>query len=262
MNQEPETTSPAAGWQGLYRAGGVAGLLAGLLFRRNLAAEISLFSPLKPPEDLAGIFAQLQEHRALGLAYLNIFDLVNSALLGVMLLALYVLLRRTSRGTMAIAAALGFLGIAVYLASNTALSLLSLSGQYTAAGSAAERAALLAAGQALLAGIRFGGPGAQPGAGGYLSLLLVALSGLLISLVMLRSGQFGRATAIFGILAGALDLAYCLGFLFLPGVGGEGLALAFIPAAGLFWMLWQVLTGLRLYRLGHSPAQVHPVSTL
>jgi Domain of unknown function (DUF4386) len=249
MIHESELKTKDSEWKCLFTAGGVAALIAGLLFRRNIAAEVSLFSAQQPPASILEVFTLLQNNRLLGLMYLNLFDLVNYVLLGVVYLALYVALKGVNRSCMALAAILGFMGITAYLTSNTALSLLSLSDQYASAASEAQRAALLAAGQALLANIRFSGPGAYPGAAGYLSLLLIALAGLITSIVMLRSAEFSRATAAVGILASAFDLAYCVAFLFLPAVGGERLALIFIPAAGLFWMLWQVLVGLRLIRL-------------
>lgn len=237
-------------WKGLYTAGGVAALLAGVIFRRNLGVEIALFSTQKQPDTVADWFTLLQTNRLLGLAYLSIFDVVNYALLALMLLALYAALARFNRSGMTIAAALGFLGIATYSASNTAFSLLALSDQYAAATTEAQRTMLLAAGQALLAINRFSSAGAHPGSAGYLSLLLLAAAGLMISLVMLRSAVFNRATAYVGILASALDLAYCLVFAFVPSVDGQLLAVTFIPAAGLFLMVWHILIGSRLYQMG------------
>jgi hypothetical protein len=250
MDQIHNGETSGSDWRTLYKVGGWAALIAGVLFRRNLSAEISLFSQRAPPETVGDWYALLQTNRLLGLAYLNLFDLVNYALVGLMFLALYVVLRRANKTCMAIAAAAGFVGIAVYFASNTALSLLSLSHQYAAATTDAQRTALLAAGQAMLAINRFSGPGAHPGAGGYLSLLLIAVAGMITSIVMLRSALFGRATAYVGILASALDLAYCLAYAFVPAVDSDLLAVAFIPAAGLLWMVWHILVGRRLYQLG------------
>lgn len=246
MNQPPRPATSE--WSALYRAGGVAALLAGLLFRRNLAVEVSLFSPQAPPAGAADAFALLQAQPLLGLTYLHIFDVANYALLAVVLLALYVLLRRASQSAMAVATALGLLGIVVYLASNTALSMYALSERYAGAGEA-ERAALLAAGQTLMAFNHFGASGAHPGSAGYLSLLLVAVAGMAISLVMRRSGIFHRATAYVGILASACDLAYCVAYALVPA-DGHLLAVLFIPAGGLFLMVWHILIGVKLYRLG------------
>lgn len=223
-------------WSALYKIGGAAALVAGLVFRRNLGAEVSLFSPQKQPHMVGDWFTLLQQDRLLGLAYLSFFDVIDYALLGLMLLALYVALRRVSESLMGIALTLGLVGIGVYLASNPAFELLSLSEQYAVAGDA-QRATLLAAGQALLA--------AYQGTGMYLSFLFLALAGLLTSLVMLQGSLFGRATAYVGILACLLDLAYCLTFAWVPA-----LTAYLLSAAGLLLMIWHLLIGLRLLRLG------------
>jgi hypothetical protein len=261
MNQVTSAETPDSGWKRLYRIGGIAALTAGVLFRRNIAAEIGLFSQRPSPATVSDWFALLQSNRLLGLAYLNIFDLVNYALLALMFLALYTALKRDNKSTMAIATPLGLIGITVYFASNTALSMLSLSDQYAAATTDAQRTTLLAAGQSLLAINRFTGPGAHPGTGGYVSLLLIAIAGMITSVVMIRSTTFNRATAYVGILASALDLVYCVAFAFVPTLDSEMLAISLIPAAGLFLMIWHVLIGWRLYKLGKARRAKGPLAT-
>lgn len=233
----------------LYRIGGIAALIAGVLFRRNLSAEIELLGLGTSPDAVSDWFALLQSNRLLGLAFLNIFDLVNYALVGLMFIALYLALRRTRKAAMAVATILCLVGITVAFASSTALSMLPLSDQYAAATTDAQRAPLLAAGQALLAINRFSSPGAHPGAGGYASLLLVAAAGMIVSVVMVRSALFNRATAYVGILASGLDLAYCFTYVFIPAINSELLAVLFIPAAGLLLMVWHILIGVRLWQL-------------
>ena len=250
MNQVTNTNTSDSDWKGLYRVGGVVALIAGIFFRRNIAAEISLFSEYKPPVTVSNWFALLQSNRLLGLSYLNIFDIVNYALVCMIFLALYAVLRQANKSYMAIATTLGFIGVAVYFASNTALSMLSLSDQYTVATTEAQRNMLLSAGEAMLAINRFSSPGAHPGTGGYISLLLIAVAGMIASVIMLRSDVFNRATAYVGILASALDLAYCIAFVFMPTIDSELLAVIFIPAAGLFLMIWHIMVGWRLYQIG------------
>ncbi len=249
MNQVANIKTVDAEWKNLYRVGGVAALMAGVLFRRNIAAEIGLFSQQTAPGTVEDWFTLLQSNRLLGLAYLNIFDLVNYALVGLMFLALYIALRRVDKTYMSIAVIVGLVGIAIYFASNTAFSLLALSDQYAAAATEAQRNMLLAAGQALLAINRFGA-GSHPGSGGYMSLLLIAVAGLMASMIMLRGNLFNRVTAYAGILASALDLAYCIAYVFVPAGDNGRLALYFIPAAGFFLMIWHILVGWRLYQLG------------
>ena len=246
--------------QGLFRVGGFAALLAGLILRRNLGAELSLLKefglittgPTTPPSTVPAWFALLQSDPLVGLTWLNIFDLVNYALVGVMLLALFVTLRRVNRSAMVSATALGLIGIAIYFVSNQALALLSLSHQYAAATTAVQRSMLLADGQALLTMSQFSSPGR------YLSLLLIGVASLLTSIVMLRSKMFNRATAYVGMLAAALDLAYCLALAMLSAVDSEVLALYFIPAAGLCLMIWHILIGQRLYRQGRFAGKTQP----
>ncbi|MEA3458685.1 MAG: hypothetical protein U9R21_08425, partial [Candidatus Thermoplasmatota archaeon] len=88
------------------------------------------------------------------------------------------------------------------------------------------------------------------GTGIYVSFLLLAVAGLIISAIMLRSNIFSRVTAYVGILASAFDLAYCIAFAFLPAVDIELVAVCTIPAAGLLLMIWHILVGRRLYQLG------------
>jgi hypothetical protein len=244
-----------SGWNSLYRAGGTAALIASVVFRRNIAAEIGLFSKQPTPNTVSDWFTLLESNRLLGLAYLNIFDLANYILVALMFLALYAALKHASKSAMTMATAVGFLGIATYFASNMALSMLSLSGQYAATASADQRAMLLAAGQAMLALNRFSGPESYPASGGFMSLLLIATAGMMISIVMLRSNIFSRFTAWVGILASGLDLAYCVAFIFIPQANNQLLALYFIPAAGLFLMIWHIMVGWRLFRLGRTAPQ-------
>ncbi len=255
MNQVANFQTLDSGWKSLYKVGGVAALLAGVLFRRNIAAEISLFGVPRAPVTVEDWFTLLQSNHLLGLAYLNIFDLVNYVLVGLMFLALYAALRRIDKAAMTIAMTACLVGIAIYFASNTAFSLLAVSDQYAAATTDAQRSMLLAAGQALLAINRFS-VGSHPGSGGYMSLLLIALAGLITSMIMLRSQAFNRTTAYIGILAGALDLAYCVAFIFLPSTNAGTLAIYFIPAAGLFLMIWHILVGWKLYQLGKKGDQL------
>jgi hypothetical protein len=237
-------------WKGLYIIGGAVALIAVLFFRRNLGAELIGFRgfgiidvPATHPSSAIDWFALLQDDRLLGLALLNLIDLVNYALVGLIFLALCGALRRANKSAMAIATAFGFAGIVVYFASNQAFSMLSLSDQYAAATTDAQRSMFLAAGEALLA---INNPGAiYQGTGIYVSLFLVLLAGLIISIDMLRSSVFSKATAYVGILANAFGLGYFVALAFVPAL----YALPPIISAP-FRVIWYVLIALGLFRLG------------
>ncbi len=250
---QPDQRLVSAGcgpWSSLYRAGGAAALIAALFFRRNLDAEwlllrsIGVFraGPSTAPSGMADWFALLQQHPLIGLTLLNLFDLVNYALVGLIILALCVALRRVSPAWVAIAAALGAAGVTSYFASNQALALLSLSSQYAAATSEAQRAMFLAAGQATLAIHQNAG---YAGKGIYLSFLLVSTAGLILSTVMLHSRLFTKGAGTLGLLANGFGLSYYPVLAFAPG-----LVAIPISISAVFLLAWYVLAGARLWVLG------------
>lgn len=250
MDQVPNAATVDFACRGLYRAGAAAALMAAVIFRRNLDAEWMLVrmagminvGPPVSPSTVMDWFRLLQQNRLLGLTLLNLFDLVNYALVGLIFLALFAALRRASPSWMVIAAALGFAGITSYFASNQAFTMLSLSEQYAAATTGAQRAMFLAAGQAVLAIHR---NASFAGSGIYLSFLLVSVAGLIISAVMLRSSIFSKGTAYMGILANGFGLGYYIVFAFAS-------ALVFIPLSisAIFLLIWYLQVGGRLWALG------------
>ena len=249
-----DSRTPDGGWAILYLIAGAAALIAVVLFRRNCGTELVTFGgfgvldvPAVFPSTALDWFTLLQENRFLGLVLLDLVDLVNYALLGLIFLALYGALRRAHHGAVLLATTLGLVGIAVYFVTNQAFSLLSLSDRYAAATTQTQRATLLAAGEALLA---IHNPSAiYQGTGILASLLLVTLAGLAFSLVMLRSNVFGKVTAIVGILATVFQLGY---FVPLP-VAPALYALPFVLSAP-FRLAWYVLIAVGLFRLARRVA--------
>jgi hypothetical protein len=122
--------------------------------------------------------------------------------------------------------------------------MLSLGKQYSVATSDVQKAALLSAGQAILA---INDPlASSPSTGAYVSLLLIALAGLLFSVLMLSTHQ---ATAIVGLLASGCDLIYCLTFTLIPLFP----VYLFLAGAGLFYLIWHLLVArLLLQRMKES----------
>ena len=242
----PESVDPR--WRGLYIAGGVAAIVAVVVFRRHFGAELALLVDMdiismEPPVSASDWFALLQDSAFLGLLMLDLFDVVNYLLVGLIFLALYGALRRASKAIMTVATASALVGVAVYLASNQAFAMLTLSDQYAAASTDAIRAKFLAAGEALLA--------THNPAGVNLGLFLVALAGLIASVVMLRTRVFGRATAILGIVANSLVLTFYVALPLAPKI-----APLFPATSALFRLLWYILIARRLFQLGRGAPEV------
>jgi hypothetical protein len=227
-------------WKPLCRTGAIAALSAALLFRRNIGAEVSLFMGIETiPNTVADWYALLQSNPFVGFSLLAFFDLLNYALVGMVLLALGTTLWQINKNLTALALASGWVGVTLNLGSNISLTMFSLSQRYATATTAALKSELLAAGQAVLAG---NDPlAAMPGTGGLVGLLLIALAGVLCSLMLWRTQ---RKVAILGLLAGGCDLAYCLVFPLTPIMP----VYLLLAAAGLFWMLWHLLVARVLWK--------------
>src|SRR3712207_1578978 len=115
--------------------------------------QIIVFIAWPPPLEgsVTDWFRLFQDNWLLGLLSLDLLLLVDYVLLVPIVLALYVALRQISASLMAVATALYFVAIAAYFASNTAFEMLSLSDQYAAATTDAQRAMYRVAGQTMLA---------------------------------------------------------------------------------------------------------------
>ncbi|HWU36837.1 MAG TPA: hypothetical protein VN203_04260, partial [Candidatus Acidoferrum sp.] len=119
--KDPGGQDRSPDWRLLYNLGGVAALLAVFVFRRNLGAELMLLRglglsavPETLPIDAAGWFVLLHQHPLAGLTLLEVFDLVEYALVGLIFLAVTVALWRVNRSAMLVAVTVGWAGITTY----------------------------------------------------------------------------------------------------------------------------------------------------
>lgn len=220
-------------WRPLYRAAGVAALLS--VAFTFLAVIVFIANP--PPTTITAWFTLFQRNGLLGLMNLDLLMLVTYVLMGVIYVALYGALHRGHEPVMALAALCGLVSIVTYIASNTGFNLLVLSGQYAAATTEAQRAAIRAAGQAMLA--------IWQGTAYDVSYVLGGIAALLVAAVMLRSHRFGRVTAYVGLVLGVLMLVPAT-------VGTIGLYMSLISLVPT--VIWLALLASRFFQLA-SPQQ-------
>jgi hypothetical protein len=229
-------------WKRLYRIGAAAPLVTLAFYLTEVLAIVFGELAGEPyPITASDWLSLFQRSKVLGLLYLNALDVLSIAILGVMFLALYVALRRTSESYMAIAVFFAFIGIAVFVSSraDAVSASLSLSGHYTAAITEPHRAQILAAWQAAEAPVR-----ATPQTMGF---FFMAIAGLIISAIMLRGEVFGKATAYVGILAGVVTCADQVCIVVAPSIAG-----ILMPIDGLLWFMWWLLSSRGLFRLQRS----------
>lgn len=237
--------SKESNWNALYVVGGVAALLTVL----NGLAEMAI--TLVPGGGMSGgpataveWFAFFRGSPFLGLRNLGLLNIFFTVLSLPVSYALYAAHRRTHPAFAGLSLLAALLGAGVFLAGNRAFPMLALSSRWAGAAEA-QRAALAAAGEAMLA------VGQSHTPGTFLAFLLSAAAGIGLSVVMLRAGIFSRASAIVGIAGFSLLLLYELAADFAPGFAGAPL-LAFV--GGPLSLVWDVLVGLRLFRLARQPA--------
>jgi hypothetical protein len=235
-------------WIGLYRIGGAAALISALMYIITLVVYIPANLANPPPETVLEWFNVFEDSPITGLFFLGLGDVIIMILWGPISLALYRVLKKSSKSWSLIATTFVFVGMAVFLATNTAFSMLSLSQEYAAATTEAEQSMLLAAGQAMLAVSR--------GTGGlYTGMQLVWLAGFILSIIMLRSEAFSKTTAWVGILGLGLLVVGVIGGGHYTSTGeytalqGAIVAVQYI-GGGLLSLAWYILVGLRLWRLG------------
>lgn len=238
--------SAQTGWRNLYT---LAGLAACWIVLAALLDTVLTFLPGGATPDpgkgsVMDWFGLLQKNWFLGLRGLGILNVLTASCGVPVFLALYALHRRRQQAAAALVTAFLLLGVGLYIAGNPALSMLRLSSQYAGTTAAAEKSALLTAGQALLAR----GEDFTPGSflsWAFFDLALVGMSG-----VMLRGGQFSKITAWLGILGFSLMLVYIFWSTFIPLY--YNLALLVSMFGGLAAMAWELLIAHRLFQLGRG----------
>lgn len=222
-----QVTSDVRQWRGLVLTGAWAALASVAM----IVLQIAIYVIWPPPDTTEGFFELLLTNPAYGLVTLDVLYVVSNLLAYLVYLALAVVLWRVSRSAVAVALALGVLGMAAYMASPRAVEMLTLAHAYRDAD-AAERVALLATGDGMLAtwmGTAFDV---------YYFFNLATL--LIIGLCMYRSTVFTRATAVWGLVAAGL-MAVPSNF----GLVGLVFALASLAPWSVFAILvWHRMLGL------------------
>lgn len=233
MNQVTDTDTTDSAWKGLYKAGGVAALIAVVVF---IPLSIIAFFIWPPPSEGTIIewFTLFQDNSLQGLLGFDLLYILTNIIMIPVTLALYIALRKTSASYMAIATVAVLIGIVALIAARPAFEMLSLSNQYAASTTDAQKAIFLAAGQAMLA-IFYG-------TSYHVHYILGSIGLLIVSFVMLRSTVFSKKTAYVGIAANVIVFGF-----YLPQIGTYISAFSVL----LYW-IWYILIARRLFQLAHT----------
>lgn len=228
-------------WNGIYKLGGAAALGAVLVGIIEIAITF-LPGGNAPQETVLDWFALFQANPFMGLRNLGLLNILLNTLAILTYLALYAAHRKGPQQPMAaLAAIISYLGIGTFFATNRTFPMLALSQQYATATTEAQRAALEAAGQSMLS------VGASHTPGTFLAFSLTEIAGVLISIVMLRSGIFGKVAAYAGIFGFGILLIFEFVSSFVSGLSEATMLLAIF--GGLLSMVWYILIARKLFQL-------------
>ncbi len=230
-------------WKGLYKVGGAAAIVSAIL----LLIEIIVFTIWPQQTTAIAYFTLFQSNKLIGLLNFYLLEFFTYILFLPLFLAIYIVIRMKSQSSMLIALILAIIGISVFLSTNNSFSLLSLSDQYWAATTEAQKSVLLAAGQTIIANT------GQRAVGGFnMGFFLVSIAGIIMSFTMLKSSVFNKMTAYIGIIAFGISLVDYLRIIFIPSA--TILLLIIAVVSGILLLMWLILVGRRLLKLSRSPS--------
>jgi hypothetical protein len=234
-------------WNRIYVIGGIAAAGAVLV---GLAEIFITFLPGGniALETVLDWFVLFRENGFMGLRDLGLLNILLNTFAIAIFFALWAAHRhRPERPYATLAALIAMLGVAVFYATNRAFAMWDLSSRYAAATTDAQRAAIEAAGLAMLAVGKSHSPGT------FLGFFLLEAAGVMMAAVMLRSGIFGRAAAVAGLLGFGLLALFEVTSSFVLGLGSLTMILAVF--GGLSAMVWYVLIARGLFQLARATGQ-------
>jgi len=234
-------TSPAAErgpdkrWAGYYREGAISIIIAGILVLISLPL-IPLLLPSLAPSSVQSGLTSIQSQSVLFGTTWGIY-LVSDLLYLIAFPALYFALRQANRTVTLIATIFNMVFVAVDVGVDIPLrlSLIGLSNSY-ASTNGDTRAAYLATGQLTmdLANLT-----------ALVATFLQFSAIILASYAMLKSQTFKKSLGYIGILSGVL------GLLFIPTFAMGSMPSGLFNIGGfIFLVVWSLLVGLKLYKLG------------
>lgn len=218
----------------LYTIGGIAAILQLVAILSYVVVTATLGPKPASAEEYFVI------HQASGLASVLRGDLLLVILISLYLgtfPALYVALRGVSPVYAGLATVLTLIGVAGAFANESTFSLFHLGEKFIAA-TEEQRSQLIAAGEAVIASDMWNGTAA------YMGGILLQGSGVMISLIMLRSRDFHKVTAWSGLLGNAFDLTQHIIHPFLPSA-----AVSIQMFMGLFYFVWFPMLAWDFFRL-------------
>jgi len=197
-------------------------------------------------DDAVSFFATMQENKWIGFLMDDIFSVTLVVLYLFTFLGIFYFLARKHLTLSLVGGLMIFTAAILCVSAHSGFSMLYLGEKYWATTDPGIRQQLLAAGEAVIARNLWNSTS------GFFTGLFLQGGGVLVSLVMLRSPQFGKVTAISGLIANGLDLCQHLLGYFRFSV--PDLILIIAGPIYILWFAGMLVDTLRIYRSLKSSA--------
>jgi len=232
-----------ANWKNIYRLGAVAALLAVLFAVLEILITFLPGGERVSPELLTVPlrFERLQANPLLELRNLGLINIFLTSFGLLLSFALFAAHCKVNPGWAGLSLVISAIGGAVFFATNRCFSMLALSNRYAAATDEVQRAALVAAGEAMLA------VGESHTPGTFLAFSLGLVASLLMAWVMLRGEVFSRAAAYTGMVAFGFLFVFEILSDFVPALFDAAMIFAMI--GGIASLVWYSMVARRLLQL-------------
>jgi hypothetical protein len=221
-------------WKELYTIGGITCILSIAIIILGVIAYL-IWPYLPGYTTTEHIFAVTQNNPLAGLMALDFFLVIGNLFTILLILAMYVSLKRVNEAYALIALVLGLIAMTLIIPARPIVEMFTLSDLYANASSDAARSQYLAAGEALLS--LFDGTSFAT------NTVFGAVSLLISSLLMLRGTVFGKAAAWVGIITNAAVLGF-----WLPGSAGTFLLFLSLPG----YIVWYIQLAPRFFQLART----------
>ena len=226
----------------VYEVGAIAILIQLSTILLLLIASFAL--GLGPrPTTVQGFYTMYGESKLIGMLHDDFASLILIAMYLGSAPALFFALRKQNFTVTLLSAIMLLTGAVGAFSVHAGFSMMHLSDLYAAAATEAQRAQLLAAGEAVLASDMWNSTA------GYLGGILLQGPGVILSILMLRNKDFSKVTAISGLLGNGLDLIQHLLHPFIPEIAG-----LIQPIMGIFYLVWFPLLARDFLRLRRKVA--------
>ena len=194
------------------------------------------------PETAIGRFEEFEQSVIMGLYHLDLLNVFINTLSAIGFIGLFLAHSKERPVLTGFATLIFIAGLIMFLSINTALPMMSIAEGFNESTDATHRAALVSAGETMIARGEHGSPSM------FISMFLMITAGIVMSWQMLKCSVFKPSVAIMVLISYISLLAYIILLAFFPET--KNLAMIIVAPGGILGIIWQILVTRKFFALG------------